>query len=211
MRWVTRRAIIGAALGLGLVATLGFAACGGPRSAPPIPTPPPPRPLAQHDAAAPEPAPTDAAADPAEALAAAIAAAKSCTAPTSKITNQPDGGVVFVNAWHRRDAGNIDRLQGIVGALAGHSDVFRCCFDVWAAEHPGHEGKLLLVMELEADGSVKSATVDSGRTDIDQAVTQACVVDVAKGLSYPESPSNDATLVEYPFVVQSGPNQEGAP
>lgn len=216
MRWVTRHAIIGAALGLGLVATLGFIACHGPRPEQPGPAassePTPRTGAARGDAAVPPPALSapDAAPNEEQALAAAVATAKSCSAPTSTIINPPGGGVVFVNAWHRKDAGNIDRLQGIVGVLTGQSAIFRCCFDAWTAERPGRQGTLLLRMELEADGAVKSASIDANRTDIDQAVTRACVIEVAKGLTYPESPAKHATLVEYPFVVQDNRVQEGS-
>jgi hypothetical protein len=132
-----------------------------------------------------------------------VSAARACTEPTSAITNIPDGGVVFVNAWRRQDAGNIDRLQAVVDVLTGNAEAFRCCFDVWTAEHADQGGKLMLEMTLNPDGSVEKAEVDTTRSTIDGTVTKACVLAVAKSLDYPESPSKRTTLVEYPFAVRA--------
>ncbi len=140
---------------------------------------------------------------PIDRLAEAVAAARNCDAPSSRIINQTDGGLVFINAWRRQDAGNIDRLQGVVSAIQGQSDTFRCCFDSWTSAHPNKQGKMMLNLELGAEGAVKSASIDDTRSDIDNAVARACVVAVAKDASYPASPSNSATLVEYPFVVSA--------
>ncbi len=207
------RAIVGSALALGLVATVGFVACRGgahPHGAhgnmevAPHATAIAPSALPAASAAVATPGSAAPGEAPGEQLAAQVAAAKACAQPETRITNPPDGGVVFVNAWHRRDAGNIDRLQGVVDTLAEKSDVFRCCFDAWGREHPGSDGSLLLKIELAPDGTVETASVADDRSTIDHIVTRACVVDVAGSLSYPASPSNNATMVEFPFAVRAG-------
>jgi hypothetical protein len=138
-------------------------------------------------------------------IAQAAEAAKTCSSPAAIWANQPDGGVVFVNAWHRRDAGNIDRLQGVVDALGTEADKFRCCFGGWVTDGPSGDGKLLLELEIDADGQVTAAAIDSARTDVDNVITRACVISVARAVRYPESPSGVATQVEYPFVMRLGP------
>ncbi len=201
-----KRELIGMGLATGLLTTLTFVACRDART-------PAPRPIASASATAtsstsltPSPVvqPTAAPSAAGDPLETAVAAAKSCDTPTSRWTNRPDGGVVFVNAWHRKDAGNIDRLEGVVGTLGAASDQFRCCFDAWAsAQTPGANGKLMLTLELSKDGAVHAAAVDAKRTDIDDPVTRGCVTSVAKDLTFPKSPSDAETLVEFPFVVQA--------
>lgn len=203
---VERRTIIGCVLSVALGGSLTFVACRGPRTSPTsgmgsavasAPTPPAPR----HTAA---PGSSSAATPaPADTVAAAVAAAKACDAPQSSIVNRPDGGVVFVNAWHRKDAGNIDRLEGVVRTIVEQNKTFRCCFDVWALASAGAKGTLLLQLELEPDGAVKEASVAEDRSDVANEITRACVIEVAKRLSYPPSPSGVATLVEFPFVVEA--------
>lgn len=198
------RALWGAGLATALTASAAFAACGSPQPHPAL------APSAAASAApsmlgsgvvAQAPSASASAAPPATALAAAVAAARACHSPTTQIVNPPDGGVVFNNAMHRKDAGNIDRLQGVVDAVSANANSFRCCFDVWAAAHPATQGTLLLALELGADGAVKEARVDTQRSTVAEEVTVACVLEVAKATAYPPSPAGHDTLVEYPFVV----------
>jgi hypothetical protein len=205
------RALCGAGLGSALAATALFAAC---RTAEPLPPP-----FASASAVPPPVAsatpPPDAAVDatsPAEELAAKVAAARGCQSPTSRIVNSPPaGGVVFNNAMHRKDAGNLDRLQGVVDAVGAHANSFRCCFDVWAAQNPGVVGKLLLEIELAADGALSAARVNAERSTVAEAVTVACVLEVARSAAYPASPAGRATLVEVPFVVAGAEAAGGNP
>lgn len=195
------REIIGGVLCLGLCATVGFAACRGPQPGPPPPTTATPTGQPQPIASVTPPPSATVAPAPVDTVAVGVSAARACTAPTSRIANRPDGGLVFVNAWRRQDAGNIDRLQGVVEAISASDTAFRCCFDVWQREHPAEEGKLMLEMELTPEGKVDRAEIDAERSSVDDVVTRRCVVEVARSLTYPPSPSDRTTLVEYPFVI----------
>ena len=201
MRQMTGRGILGALLSLSLGITAMFAACREPR--PRVTTPQqagshvPSRTVGSSTSA---PVSTTDAAAP-DALAAKVAAARTCTAPSAKILNEPDGGVVFVNAWHRKDAGNLDRLEGVVSAISGARDRFRCCFDAWTPASPGEQGHLMLTMELDPKGKVENASVDAKRSTVSDPITIGCVLEVSRTLTYPASPKDRSTLVEYPFVI----------
>lgn len=112
--------------------------------------------------------------------------------------------MVFNNAMTSADAGFIDRMQGTLDALGGESRRFRCCFDSWTKAHPGEEGKLLLLVDLEPGGEVRRAAVDASRSTVSDALVIECVAYVARTTTFPSSPTNRETLVEYPFVVASG-------
>src|SRR5690606_25446571 len=95
---VTRRTIIGGVLGLAMTTTAAFTACRGPTPEP-VPTPTgstTSAPLASTTAAPPPATGTASAPAPVDTVAAAVAKARACTAPSSRITNPPDGGQVFV-------------------------------------------------------------------------------------------------------------------
>ncbi len=146
-----------------------------------------------------------------EQLDTAVAAARACSAPISVITNRPDGGVVFNNAMTSADAGSIDRGQAVIDAVAAHTDAFRCCFDAWFRNHDGREARVMLKVELAPDGTVANTTTDPERSTASDEVVLGCVAAVAGDITYPTSPSGQATMVEYPLVAQpSGANDEGS-
>jgi hypothetical protein len=210
------RTVTGGLIALALCLTAGFAACGRPSE------PLPPTALVPRSAAAagsvalspgsaigqpaesPGPSSSDAGTSTPDAMAAAVAQARACDAPLSVIANQPDGGTVFNNAMTSADAGHIDRTAGVLEAIAGQAAALRCCFDVWGAQSPTKEGRLVLVLTLAPDGAVRDTAVDAARTDILDPVTVGCVLAVAKSTTFPASPTGRETIVEYPFVVRSG-------
>jgi hypothetical protein len=182
-------------LGL-LSATIGVAACSG--GSPP-PQPPPaagadavpattttvaPLPLVNaNDAPKVKPLPKTAA---------------DCKVILSDITNEPpDGGVALNNAQTAGDAGATDRLEPLTELVRSKRDAFRCCFDVWAKDHPGAQGSAKMVVKLKPNGSVISVDFDDAPNRVPDV--EACIGDLAKSLSYPRSPSGKETKFRYPF------------
>ncbi len=145
---------------------------------------------------------TNADAEPAVASARAKQAAQGCPQPSSAITNHPDGGVVFNNAMTSADAGFIDRMQKVVEALADRGDRFRCCFDLWQPPRtPNEPMRIMLVVVLEPNGDVRTATVDESHTTVRDEDMFWCIAEVARTTTYPASPTGKPTIVEYPFDV----------
>ena len=183
---------------LGLVAAtlvpLAFSACSS-GSTPPQPPPGPdgvasvttttvaPLPLAPADAPRAKPAPKNTA---------------DCKVVLSEITNEPpDGAVALNNAQTAKDAGATDRLEELTALIKSKREGFRCCFDVWAKDHPGAQGTIKMVLKLKADGSVIGVDFDDSPNRV--ADVEPCVAELARGLSYPRSPSGKETKFRYPF------------
>ncbi len=182
---------------LGLLSTiLGFAAC----SSGSTPVQPPPAPDAVPSTATTTtiaPLPIGPATEPTKARPAPRTAAD-CKVILSEITNEPpDGAVALNNAQTARDAGATDRLQPLTELIKSKRDGFRCCFDVWAKDHPGTQGAARMVLKLKADGSVLKVSFDDTPNRVPDV--EACLGDLAKSLSYPPSPSGKETTFRYPF------------
>ena len=196
-----------------LAATVAVACTGG--SPPPFPppaaadapassatlTPAPPRAAAatpsQEPAAATQLASTDAGAatptHPPET-------ARDCRDLAADITNDPpDKGVVMNNALTAADAGSSDRLRPVIDVIKSKRDAFRCCFDLWAKGHPGESGRVTLRFDLAPDGKLEKAGVAQDESTVHAADLDACMLEVAKSLAYPRSPSGKRTAVIYPF------------
>jgi hypothetical protein len=186
---------------LGLVA-LGalFAACSGGAAPPSPPTGGGPDPQGSADlGASPAPAP------PPPAPAAPIPKKEpqtgaDCKHLASVITNEPpSGGVVMNNAMTSADAGTSDRFASMVDIVKAKRDAFRCCFDLWGKNHRGGAGKVVAVWTLKPDGALEKIEVDAAKSTLRAPEVDACIVDVAKGLTYPPSPSKKMTTFTYPF------------
>ncbi len=177
---------------LGLVASAAaFSACAG-GSTPPAPTPgsdAPPASAGPTAAAAPEPPKSK----PAPKTAA------DCKDLVSDITNDPPGGVAMNNAQTTRDAGATDRLEPLTDLIKSKRDGFRCCFDVWAKDHPGAAGSVKLKIKLKPDGAVMEVGFEDTPNRVNAPEVEACMSDLAKSLSYPRSPSGKETTFHYPF------------
>ena len=121
-----------------------------------------------------------------------------CKVVLSEITNTPpDGAVALNNAQTSKDAGATDRLESLTDLFKGKRDGFRCCFDVWAKDHPGTNGTVKLVLKLKPDGSVTSVEFDDTANRVPDV--EPCMAELAKSLSYPRSPSGKETKFRYPF------------
>jgi len=123
-----------------------------------------------------------------------------CKQMLSDITNEPpDGGVVMNNAMTSADAGTSDRLAPMVELMKQKRDGFRCCFDIWAKKNPGASGRVMLVINLGPDGKLKKAFVKQDESGIHAPEVESCMVDLAKTLTYPKSPSGKDTEYSHPF------------
>jgi len=183
------------ALFLGLLsATIGVAAC---TSGSTPPQPPPTGDAVPVTTSTVAPLPMVAATDMPKAKPAPKTAAD-CKVILSEITNEPpDGGVALNNAQTSGDAGATDRMVPLTDLIKSKRDGFRCCFDVWAKDHPGAQSSAKMVLKLKPDGSVISVDFDDAPNRVLEV--EACIGDLAKSLSYPRSPSGKETKFRYPF------------
>jgi hypothetical protein len=180
-------------LGL-LSAMLGFAACSSGSTPPQPPAGPDgtasvatttvaPLPLAPAEGPKAKPAPKSTA---------------DCKVALSEITNEPpDGAVALNNAQTAKDAGSTDRLEPLTELIKTKREGFRCCFDIWAKDHPGAAGTVKMVLKLKPDGALTS--VEFADTANRVADVEPCVAELAKSLTYPRSPSGKVTTFSYPF------------
>ncbi|MCC6556224.1 MAG: AgmX/PglI C-terminal domain-containing protein [Polyangiaceae bacterium] len=195
-----------------LVAASVFAAC---TTLPPDATPPPESPGAAP--ASPNAAP--AAADPGAAQASPGAAqggpaaapvppkpkkapetVADCKEMLTDIANDPpDGGVVMNNATTAADAGSSDRLQPILEVVKSKRDGFRCCFDLYARKNPGAQGRLAFTMKLKPDGALLEGHIKKDESDVTAPEIESCMVELAKGIAWPASPSGKETTYTHRF------------
>jgi hypothetical protein len=121
-----------------------------------------------------------------------------CKVVLSEITNEPpDGAMALNNAQTAKDAGATDRLELLTALIKAKREGFRCCFDVWAKDHPGAQGTVKMALKLKPDGSVISVDFDDTPNRVPDVET--CVAELARSLSYPRSPSGKETKFHYPF------------
>jgi hypothetical protein len=124
--------------------------------------------------------------------------AADCKVAFSDITNEPPaGGVALNNAMTAKDAGATDRLEPLTELMRAKHEGFRCCFDVWAKDHPGAAGAEKIVIKLKADGSLIGVDFDEAPGRVPEV--EACMGELARGLTYPASPSGKETKFRYPF------------
>ena len=109
------------------------------------------------------------------------------------------------NAMTAGDAGASDRMRPLIDLIGANRDAFRCCFDLWGRDHPGVDGRIVLVVKLAPSGEVKEAAVDASRSDVHAPEVDACVADVARALPYPPSPSGKETTYSHQFNFSARP------
>lgn len=93
-------------------------------------------------------------------------------------------------------SGKSERFAGIVAALKSQRGALRCCYDLWSKDHPRDAG-LTLGFAIDEHGAITGIQIkgDSGNPFAMEA--GACLVDVALGIRYPESPTGKVTTFEY--------------
>ncbi|WP_170319461.1 AgmX/PglI C-terminal domain-containing protein [Polyangium spumosum] len=130
--------------------------------------------------------------------------ASDCKDMLAELTNEPPAsGVVMNNAQTAGDAGASDRFQPMSDLVKSKRDAFRCCFDLWAKDNPGQKVKISFTFELAPDGRLKEAKVKPEKSDATAPEIESCMQDVAKGLTYPPSPSGKDTIFTYPFEFKA--------
>jgi hypothetical protein len=187
------------AIFIGLFTTaLTFAACTG--------SPPPQPPPAGTDAPTSAPPGTETPPPATGAQTSPPAAKKQpetvadCKQILSEITNEPPAsGVPMNNATTAADAGASDRFAPMIELMKQKRDGFRCCFDIWAKKNPGASGRVMFVISMDPDGKLKKAFVKQDASGIHAPEVEACMVDLAKTLTYPKSPSGKETEYTHPF------------
>jgi hypothetical protein len=71
-----------------------------------------------------------------------------------------------------------------------YHETFRCCFDaLFAAQNPGVSGKVALAVNIDANGDFASAEVLPEGTTVQSTEVRACIIDIAKSLTYPKPAS----------------------
>jgi hypothetical protein len=181
-------------LGLTLAAAT-FAACGGG-------SPTATQPSADSSASLAPAPPAETAVDTAAPAAPAAPSKRptsvaDCKEMLSDITNDPpDAGVVLNNAMTAADAGASDRFRPVADLIRSRREGFRCCFDLWSRKNPGLAGHAVLVINLKGDGTLENASLDDPAPPPEVG---GCILDLAKSLTYPKSPSGKVTKFTYPF------------
>lgn len=188
------------AVTLGLIAAaIGFSACAGGGTPPEAPPPG----AASAAPAAPAtlttvaPLPTVAADKPHKPQPRTPA---DCKELVSDITNDPPaGGVPLNNAMTEKDAGGGGRLEPLTEIIKSRRDGFRCCFDIYARAHAGAAGTVKMVLDLKPDGTLRDVTFADVPSRVSAPEVESCMADLARGLTYPRSPSGKDTRFTYPF------------
>ena len=123
-----------------------------------------------------------------------------CKELVSDITNDPPAGAVPLNnAMTAKDAGSTDWLEPLTELVRGRRDGFRCCFDLWARQHPGAQGAMKMVLKLKPDGTLIDVSFADTANRVQAPEVEACMGNLARGLSFPRSPSGKETTFTYPF------------
>lgn len=196
-------------LGSWLGSLLGsmLVACAGGRSAPPppdaaLPTTAPSTERLVPSATALPASPSVEPEDPELVVQRAANAARQCATPKSTITSFPAEGKVFNNALTRKDAGNVDRMQGILDAVFAASKELACCLDAGWTEGETSSVVVMTTWTVSAEGQTSSFAIDHERSDLDHPVMARCLANAVNDLEFPESPSGKTTSVELPLRAE---------
>jgi len=85
------------------------------------------------------------------------------------------------------------KLQYDAFFLAQH-ETFRCCFDaLYAPNKPRTDGQVALLVKVDASGKLASSEVITGETTAQAPGMNACVVEMARALTYPK-PANSMAI-----------------
>lgn len=115
------------------------------------------------------------------------------------LVNEADGGVCMNNAMTSADAGSSDRCVGMTDAVRASRNAFRCCYDLYSRTNPNAGAHVVLHVELAPDGGIKTTSLNKERSNLTAPELESCMLDIAKGLTFPASPSGKETKFNYPF------------
>ncbi len=94
-------------------------------------------------------------------------------------------------------AGQSERFAGIVATIRRERGAFRCCYELWAKNHPRRDAKVVLSFLLDVQGAASEVHLKRAAGDALTDEAEACFVDVAMAMTYPRSPSEKETSFEY--------------
>lgn len=182
-------------------AALTFAACGGSNTSSQTPGDPqsegsPTSGTAESSGAAAATQGGDAPAEKKEPQTAA-----DCKELKTEITNEPPAGAVPMNNATAPKEGSetSTRLQPLADLMKANRDKFRCCFDLWARNNPGASGRVSITLKLDPEGKLTSSEIAQADTTVAAPEVHACILDVAKSITYPKSPTGKETTYKHPF------------
>ncbi|MBL8610655.1 MAG: AgmX/PglI C-terminal domain-containing protein [Myxococcales bacterium] len=115
----------------------------------------------------------------------------------TKLAEAPKDAGASKDGGHTADPGR--SVADIQARVAANRDAARACYDEGLKAHPGIEGDLTVKFVIDPKGVVSEVTVDAAKTRILDDGVQKCVMNVIKGLKFPESPRGFETRASYPF------------
>jgi RNA polymerase sigma-70 factor (ECF subfamily) len=89
--------------------------------------------------------------------------------------------------------------SSVFHTVRNHVNEIRACYNQVLINKPGVEGRLVVSFRITAEGGVDKVDVD--RSEIDDAMLSACVVETVRAWSFPASSDGQAVMVRYPFVL----------
>jgi hypothetical protein len=124
-----------------------------------------------------------------------------CKELKTEITNEPPSTAVPMNnaTAPKEGAEKSSRLQPLADLMKANRDKFRCCFDLWARTKPGAAGRVSIQLKLDPEGKLTSSEIAQADTTVAAPEVHACVLEVAKSITYPKSPNGKETTYKHPF------------
>jgi TonB family protein len=114
----------------------------------------------------------------------------------SEVETKGDAGPK-AGTGHSQEPGR--RREDIQTLVMARRDEARVCFDKGLKDHPGIEGDLTVKFVIDPQGTVTDASVDSGKSTINEPSVGSCVVDVIKKIKFAPSKGGFETRAIYPF------------
>ena len=116
--------------------------------------------------------------------------------PVVAVKVVPDMATANTSTLTSTSTSGSDRFKQIVEVIKENRAAFRACFDRWAKNHKGVDGKVTLTFYLDPDGNLDQPSADEkGFAAPDVA---ACIEELSRTLKYPKSPSGKFTRFSYP-------------
>ncbi len=98
---------------------------------------------------------------------------------------------------HSQEPGR--RVDDIRTIIMARRDEARACYDKGLKDHPGIEGDLTVKFVIDPQGAVTDASVDSGKSSINEPGVGACIVDIIKKIKFAPSKGGFETRANYPY------------
>ena len=122
--------------------------------------------------------------------------AKLGSATHTEIETKGDAGPK-AGPGHSQEPGR--RREDIQTIVMARRDEARACYEKGLKDHPGIEGDLTVKFVIDPAGVVSDASVDSGKSTINEPGVGACIVDVIKKIKFASSKGGFETRANYPY------------